>query len=95
MSTTWLEPEVIATPKTSGRYMVTIFNNDDNSIEEVVGILMEATRCSQQEAAMETWEAHHFGKAPVHFASRQECEKIALKISTIGVATSVDPEWKD
>jgi ATP-dependent Clp protease adapter protein ClpS len=75
--------------------MVVIFNNDTNSIDQVIEILMRATGCDAQEAYIETWEAHTYGKAPVHFSSRDECEQAAAIISSIGVATEVAPEWED
>jgi ATP-dependent Clp protease adaptor protein ClpS len=64
-------------------------------MDEVMEILMRATQCKADEAAIETWEAHHYGKAPVHFASRDECDSAALIISSIGVKTEVSREWKD
>jgi len=78
-----------------GRWMVIIFNNETNSTDEVVNILMVATKCDVEEAAIEMWEAHTFGKAPVHFASKEECEDAARIISSIGVATEVAREWND
>jgi ATP-dependent Clp protease adaptor protein ClpS len=75
--------------------MVVIYNNAHNSMDEVVSILMVATACTLDEAYTEMWEAHHYGKAPVHFASRPECETAAAIIASIGVKTAVAPEWED
>lgn len=75
--------------------MVKIFNNETNTFDEVIVILMIATQCSKDEAAMEAWEAHHFGQAPVHFASREHCDRIAEVIRTIGIKTEVCKEWND
>lgn len=77
------------------RYMVRIFNNTYNSVDEVVCILMRATGCSLEEAAIETWEAHHYGHASVHFGGQEECESVARVIFSIGVVTEVLPEWED
>lgn len=94
-------PQTIQAPEISdgatgrGRWMTLIFNNETNSPEEVVEALMRATGCEEEEAAMETWEAHTFGKAPVHFASRNECLEAAGIIAAIGVRTEVAPEWDD
>ena len=90
-----LEPDAVDAGMRSGRWMVLIFNNDLNSVDEVVQILMVATNCDVQEAFMEMWEAHTFGKAPVHFAARQECEQVAGVISSIGVRTRVQKEWEN
>ena len=75
--------------------MAVIFNNEHNSMDEVVEVLMRATGCDEDEAAIEMWEAHHYGKAPVHFASREECERAAKTIERVGVRTEVTPEWND
>lgn len=75
--------------------MVVIHNNDTNSVQEVMLILMVATSCSADEAYMETWEAHTYGKAPVHFADRETCQDVAKVIETIGVLTDVCPEWNE
>ena len=64
-------------------------------MDEVVEVLMRATGCDAEEAAIEMWEAHTYGKAPVHFASREECEAAAGTIASIGVRTEVQPEWDD
>ncbi|MCW5943733.1 MAG: ATP-dependent Clp protease adaptor ClpS [Fimbriimonadaceae bacterium] len=79
----------------SGRWMALIYNNDHNTFDQVIAAIVQATGCSPQEAAIEAWEAHHFGKAPVHFADRPECERVAATIATIGVRTEVQPEWRD
>jgi len=75
--------------------MVVIYNNDTNSMDEVIEVLMLATRCEYDEAIIEMWEAHTFGKAAVHFASKSECEDAALIISSVGVKTEVAKEWND
>lgn len=80
---------------TGGRWQVIIFNNPWNTVDEVIDVLMRATQCDEAEAEIETWEAHHFGKAPVHFASQEECRQAAEIISKIGVKTEVGPEWND
>lgn len=74
--------------------MVVIFNNDDNSVDEVIEILMRATGCTAEEAMIETWEAHHFGKASVHFSDQSTCQGAATIIESIGVKTEVVPEWE-
>lgn len=79
----------------SGRWMALIYNNDRNTLDEVIVTIVQATGCTVEEAATEAWEAHHFGKAPVHFATREECERVAAAIAVIGVRTEVTPEWRD
>jgi ATP-dependent Clp protease adaptor protein ClpS len=56
---------------------------------------MRATQCDEEEAFIEMWEAHTFGKAAVHFAGREECDKAAVIIASIGVKAEVMKEWND
>jgi len=78
-----------------GRYMTVIFNNETNTFEEVMETIMYATACSIEEAYCETWEAHTFGSAAVHFGSQEVCSAVASIISQIGVKTEVRPEWDE
>jgi hypothetical protein len=95
MSSTLVQP-IVQDPRVgTGRWMVTIFNNMSNSLDEVVAVLVRATGCSTEEAAIETWEAHVYGKAHVHFSRKAECERVAGIISSIGVKTEVTLEWED
>ena len=72
--------------------MVTVFDNDYNTWDEVVGILMRATACTLEEAHMETWEVHHLGKSVVHQGGQSECKNAAAIISTIGIRVTVTRE---
>lgn len=91
-----LAPEVLdGSPGYDGRYMTVIFNNDYNSFGEVVESIVEATGCEFSEAYMETWEAHHYGKASIHFDTQVACCAVAAIVSRIGVKTEVRPEWED
>lgn len=94
-STPLLAPQPIETDNDRGRYMVEIFNNDHTPFDTVVAILMEATGCDVEEAAMEAWEAHTFGQTPVHFAGEQKCLRVASVISSVGVRSEVRKEWDD
>lgn len=69
----------------AGEWIVTVYNNEINTWDEVVGILMEATGCDEDEADMETWEIDRLGASVVHHASQQECEKAAKVIAQIGI----------
>lgn len=95
MTTPLLEPIQGDSAIHAGRWMVTIYNNDHNTFDEVVRVLVESTGCGVDEALMEAWEAHHYGKAPVHFSSETECHEAAKRIAAIGVRTEVTPEWQD
>jgi ATP-dependent Clp protease adapter protein ClpS len=95
MSQVVLEPDAIESSSGNGGWMVVIFNNDTTTMDEVVQILMEATHCDVEEAAIEMWEAHTFGKAAVHYAGKEECERAAAIIQTVGIETEVKKEWDD
>lgn len=75
--------------------MTVIFNNDTTSMDQVLLILMRATGCDADEAYIEMWEAHTYGKAAVHFDTKEECVRVAQVIETIGVRTDVKKEWDD
>jgi ATP-dependent Clp protease adaptor protein ClpS len=73
-------------------WIVTVFNNDKNSFDEVISILMAATGCPQAEAEMETWEIHYLGKSVVHHAGEEECHRVARVIARIGIKVEVSEE---
>lgn len=75
-----------------GGWVVAVYDNDHNTVEEVIQILMAATGCPLEEAAIETWEVHHLGKSVVHHGKRDECDKVAATIATIGIRTEVSEE---
>src|SRR5579883_3239878 len=75
-----------------GGYVVIVYDNDHNTVDEVTLILQKATGCSLEEAAMETWEVHHLGKSVVHHADSEECERVAAIIRTIGIQVDVRQE---
>ncbi len=95
MSQTAIEPRTDEPDVSAGRWMVVIFNNDHTPVQWVVAAVMRATGCGQREAEVEVWEAERFGRAPVHFASKDECDGAAAIIASIGVQTEVSPEWSD
>lgn len=95
MSQTLQSPETTDGATGRGRWMTVIFNNESNSADEVVDVLVRATGCDEEEAFIEMWEAHTYGKAPVHFSSKEECERVAGIVASIGVKTEVAPEWED
>lgn len=89
-----LEPDVTGTSSGGERWQVVIFDNDVTPLQLVIEVLIRATGCGLREASIETWEAQEYGKAPVHFAAKEECDKIAMVIASIGVRTEVSLEWE-
>jgi ATP-dependent Clp protease adapter protein ClpS len=79
--------------KDGGGWVCVIFNNDYNTMEEVVAVLMRATGCPYEEAYCEMWEAHHYGQAVCHYGNETECREVAAVVSAIGVRTDVRREW--
>ncbi len=89
---TILLPETELEKAGTGRdsdWVVIVFDNDHNTWDQVISILMLATECAQEEAEMETWEVHHLGKSLVHHGSEEECEKVAKVIKTIGIRVEI------
>ena len=73
-------------------WMVIVYNNETNTYDEVMFILMVATHCTVEEAEIETWEIDHLGKSNVHFADKEECEQVARIIRQIGIQVEVKSE---
>jgi len=73
-------------------YIVVVYDNDFNTFEQVVMILLVATSCTMEEAEIETWEVHHLGKSVVHSGGKQECERAASIIRRIGIRVEVVEE---
>jgi ATP-dependent Clp protease adaptor protein ClpS len=73
-------------------WIVTVFNNDTNTYDEVMFVLMLATSCTSEEAYIEAWEIDHYGKCIVHRAGENECKKAADVIATIGIKVEATPE---
>ena len=89
-----LLPEVLPGQPGTGDegWIVIVYNNEHNTYDEVINILMQATACSLDEAEMETWEVDHLGKSVVHQGSQEECERVAAVIRTIGIQVEVKQE---
>lgn len=86
-------PDIEATDSQTGDgWIVTVFNNEENTYSEVMTILMIATECDADEAYMETWEIDHLGKSVVHMGSRDECDAAAAIIAQIGIRVEVSQE---
>lgn len=92
-------PTIIERPEidegqTSGGYgwIVTVFNNEKNTYDEVMMILMLATGCDEDEAYMETWEIDNLGKSVVHHGAEKECRDAAQIIARIGIRVEVSQE---
>ncbi|MDR3688861.1 MAG: ATP-dependent Clp protease adaptor ClpS [Fimbriimonas sp.] len=75
-----------------GNWIVTVFNNDYNTWDEVVFILMAATGCDENEANIETWEVDNLGKSVVHHGEQEECNAAAGIIAQIGIRVEVTEE---
>jgi ATP-dependent Clp protease adapter protein ClpS len=75
-----------------GHWIVTVYDNDYNSIEQVILILIKATNCTLSEAEIETWEIHTLGRSVVHHGEEEECRKAADVIAEIGIRVEVSEE---
>jgi len=84
--------EEVQGPGTGGGYIVTVYNNEHNTYDEVMMILMVATECDAEEAYMETWEIDHLGKSVVHRACEKDCQSVADVIASIGIEVQVSED---
>lgn len=85
-------PEIESTGTGRGGWLVTVYNNDTNTYDEVIFILMVATGCDEEEAYIETWEIDHLGQSVVHVADEPECCRVAGIIATIGIRVEVSED---
>lgn len=87
--------ELLAESSGGSGWKVVVYNNDHNTYDEVVFILMVATQCSVEEAELETWEIDHLGKSTVHYSGKEECERVGEIIASIGIEVRVLKEFGD
>lgn len=73
-------------------WLVTAFDNSDNTYEEVMTILMIATACDVDEAFCETWEIDNLGRSVVHISNADDCERVAQVIRKIGMRVEVSED---
>ena len=73
-------------------WVVTVYNNEHNTYEEVMNILILATGCDHEEAYLETWEIDHLGCSVVHHGKEDNCRKVAEIIAKIGIRVEVSQE---
>lgn len=85
------EIEGLGAEQTDAGWIVTVFNNETNTWEEVVEILRRATFCTFEEAWNETWEIDKLGMSVVHHGDEDECRRAAKVIATIGIKVEVSP----
>ena len=74
------------------KWKVTVYNNETNTYDEVITILMIATGCSMDDAYIEAWEIDHYGQCIVHSADEPECVSVADVIATIGIKVEATPD---
>ena len=72
-------------------WVVTVYDNEVNTYEEVMLVLTLSTGCDGEEAYIEAWEIDHYGKCVVHRASEDECKKTADVIGKIGIRVEATP----
>ena len=73
-------------------YIVIVYDNDKNTWDEVTSVLQKATGCTLEEAEIETWEVDNLGKSVVHHGGKEECDRAAGIIRTIGIRVEVVEE---
>lgn len=72
-------------------YDVIIVDNDENTYEQVIRVVMEALGCSQAHAYAVAWEVDHTGAAVCATVEHVEAQRIAGVIRKIGIEVRVEP----
>lgn len=85
-------PDINISGKEDPGWKVTVFNNETNTYEEVIAILMIATGCDAEEAYIETWEIDHYGSCVVHRSDQEACQQAAQIIAKIGIKAEAEPD---
>lgn len=74
-------------------HKVVVHNNDHNTFDEVIGILVKAVPgLSLMEAIGYTYEIHLSGAAVVFTGDLDEAERCAQTIRSIGIRVTVEPD---
>lgn len=74
-------------------YKVVVHNNDYNTFEEVIRILLKAVPGMTYERAVElTFEIDRTGAAVPYVGPKERAEAIADVIRTIGIKVTVEPD---
>lgn len=73
----------------SSDWIVIAFNNEVNTFQEVITVLLYATKCSPERALELTNKIHNEGEAIVYSSSEEACNQVAKIISQIGIVTQV------
>ena len=63
-------------------FALKVLNNEVATWDQIISVLMRATKCEEEEAHTETWEIHNFGSCLVHFGSKESLEGMADIIRT-------------
>jgi len=69
---------------------VILFNDDEHSIEEVIGQLIKALRCDHATAESLTWEVHTNGKAVVYTGELVKCMEVSGILQEIELMTQIE-----
>ena len=86
------ELDLIGSEVAEHGWIVTVYNNDYNTYEEVISILILATGCNFEEAHMEAWEVDHLGRSVVHHGREDACRVAGEIICKIGIRVEVSKE---
>ncbi len=66
-------------------YWITVYDNDENTFEEVIQVIQKATRCSHEVAEHVAWEIHNKGESKVMVAPFSVACKACDLIGKIGI----------
>lgn len=72
-------------------YEVRIIDNDYNTYQEVMQIVMAAVGVHQEQAFTIAWEVDHLGSCVVAHAPKKDADEIAALIRSIGIEVQVKP----
>jgi ATP-dependent Clp protease adaptor protein ClpS len=74
-------------------YKVVVHDNDYNTFDEVIRILLKAVPgMTRSRAVALTYEIHYTGAAVPYVGPKEQAEAVAAVIRTIGIKVTVEPD---
>ena len=79
-------------PKMLPPFKVILHNDDENTMEDVVAVILMLTPLKQQEAMLRMLEAHEQGQALLLVTHRERAELYVEQFASCGVTTTMEAD---
>ena len=79
-------------PKPLPRYKLLLHNDDVNTVERVIGVIVRLTPLETKQAVQKTLEAHEAGIALLLVTHRERAELYQQQFTSAKITTTIEPE---